>query len=156
MRAKLFKALLVFILWACLAGLGMQSATNVYAKARTWIYTAPSWTLTLTFYSQASYGLTLTGSLNLQYLGLKTQSFHVEGDWIPAGDSGGDLLRFYGHPFNSRSWGLVSVATFYSTCDPDCATSPLFDLTSIRPWTLPTVPKVAARIKIRLIARNRG
>jgi len=62
--------------------------------------------------------------------------YHVEGDWIPAADCGGDLLRFYGHPYAGiRS--LVSVATLYNTCDRDCVGSRTYALSNISFWTLP-------------------
>lgn len=82
---------------------------------------------------QASYGSTLHGTLT--YRGT---AYVVQGDWIPAGDAGGDLLRFFGHPFPGNTMvGLVSVATLYNMCTPNCAAGRTFQLKPLGPWTLP-------------------
>jgi hypothetical protein len=88
------------------------------------------WTLT-TVSGQAGYGLTLTGSLTHNGV-----TYKMLGDWIPAGDAGGDLMRFYGVPFKGVK-GLVSVATLYSTCNPNCAAAKTLVLKALGQWVLP-------------------
>jgi hypothetical protein len=69
---------------------GAQAATSS-------TFVGSGWTLTLS-YSQGANGQVMAGTFHS-----RKKSFRVAGDWIPAGDAGGDLLRFYGHPFGQRS-----------------------------------------------------
>lgn len=119
MNRTLWVALMLCLVgfW-CLPG-GVHAASSA-------TYTGGGWTLKLTF-GQAAYGQTMSGRF---YSGNK--SYPVHGDWIPAGDAGSDLLRFYGHPFGPRSAvGLVGVATLANTCTPNCATSRHYKLTAV-------------------------
>lgn len=93
----------------------------------------------------ASYGSTLQGSLTFKH-----RTYHVEGDWIPAGDAGGDLLRFYGHPFPNNSFiGLISVATLYNMCQPNCAQGVTYALTTLANWRLPGSTTRSVRLVLR-------
>jgi hypothetical protein len=93
-------------------------AQRASAASHTSRLTGGGWTLTI-IAKQAPYGLTMTGSFRSA-----NRSFKMSGDWIPAGDAGSDLLRFYGHPFGPKSpMGLVGVATLTNTCNPNCAAS---------------------------------
>jgi hypothetical protein len=99
------------------------------------VFKGGGWTLTLNS-ARTSYGQALSGSFTS-----RTRSFPVHGDWIPAGDAGGDLLRFYGHPFTpSFPMGLVGLATLYSTCQPNCAQARTYTLRGIAPF--PRLPGV--------------
>jgi hypothetical protein len=89
---------------------------------------------------QMGYGLTVQGSL--LHNGVR---YKMLGDWIPAGDAGGDLLRFYEKPFNGVH-GLVSVATLYNECVPNCAASRTYLLGTLGQWTLPGSQKKAVKI----------
>ena len=96
------------------------------------IWTGSGWTLTLSF---------PTGNQTQPFKGTfrsAHKSFQVKGDWIPAGDAGSDLLRFYGHPFTATSpIGLVGVAILYNTCNPYCAASKHYKLVVVPTLTLP-------------------
>jgi hypothetical protein len=97
----------------------------------TGVWTGSGWTLTLNF----SGGETkpFVGSFRSAH-----KSFAVKGDWIPAGDAGSDLLRFYGHPFTpTMPIGLVGVAILYNTCTPYCAASKHYKLVVVPTLTLP-------------------
>src|SRR5437588_8954970 len=86
-----------------LVSLGLTSSRASAAAASTFV--GGGWTLTLS-YSQTAHGQVMAGTFHSN-----KKSFRVAGDWIPAGDAGSDLLRFYGHPFGQRSpIGLVGVA----------------------------------------------
>ncbi|HZU12545.1 MAG TPA: hypothetical protein VFB58_06865 [Chloroflexota bacterium] len=99
-------------------------------------WTGSGWTLTLTF-PEGNWTHSLQGRFRSA-----RQSFPVRGDWIPAGDQGSYLLRFYGHPFTPSSpMGLVGVAILYNTCTPNCAASRHYKLVVDRTLTLPkTLP----------------
>jgi AhpD family alkylhydroperoxidase len=73
------------------------------------------------------------------------QTFQVQGDWIPAGDQGSDLLGFFGHPFGPTSpMGLVGLATLTNTCTPSCVASHQYKLTetSVSPQLSTKLPGV--------------
>lgn len=115
-----------------LGWLVMPAGTHAASKPQTW--RGNGWNLTLVF-KQMSYGEAFHGTLKHN-----GKSFVVQGDWIPAGDAGGDLLRLYGLAFGTTR-GLVSVATLYSTCNPNCAAARTYKLTPVAPWTLPGMGK---------------
>jgi hypothetical protein len=116
------------LLASLLAGVDRVSAAG---KPRVFTYRGSGWTLSI--WSLKSPYSAIRGTLS--HAG---QSYHVEGDWIPAGDAGGDLLRFFGHPFQSSSFvGLVGLATLYNTCSPDCADGRTYLLKGAMGWVLP-------------------
>jgi hypothetical protein len=114
MSRKSLLAVAPIALAATLGTVWPGSQFKTQAATHTERYKAAGWTMALTS-AQKAYGLTFTG--NLTHNG---KTYMVQGDWIPAGDAGGDLLRIYGTPFGTVK-GLVSVATLYSTCEPNCA-----------------------------------
>jgi opacity protein-like surface antigen len=122
------------------ASFGAASGQPALAAAHTSHFTAAGWTLTLVS-GNAAYGSTLTGSIVHN-----GKSYMMLGDWIPAADAGGDLLRFYGSPFDHVK-GLVSVASLYSTCVPNCASSRTFVLHSLAEWSLPGTSKHTIKLK---------
>lgn len=106
--------------------------TSRAAGKPTGIWTGSGWTLTLHFP-----GGNWTQSLQGTFRSTR-HSFPVRGDWIPAGDAGSYLLRFYGHPFTATSpIGLVGVAILYNTCNPYCAASKHYKLVVVPTLTLP-------------------
>jgi hypothetical protein len=122
------------------ASAAVPTARPALAAGHTSHMTAAGWNLTIVSGKDA-YGLTLTGSIVHN-----GKSYRMLGDWIPAGDAGGDLLRFYGSPFNGVK-GLVSVATLYSTCEPNCAASRTYVLHSLAEWSLPGTSKHTIKLK---------
>jgi hypothetical protein len=76
------------------------------------------------------------------------RSYRVEGDWIPAGDAGGDLLRFYGMAFGSVK-GLVGVATLYSTCVPNCASARTYQLKAVPGFSIPGMKAQSITLTLR-------
>lgn len=110
----------------------MYGAGTAAAVRTTWTYKGAGYTLTLTF-GHVWFGYTDHGTLAYH-----NHRYHVEGDHVPAGDAGGELLRFYGHPFGNVSpLGLISVATLYNTCEPSCASGRTYALTTVMDWRLP-------------------
>src|SRR5579864_2918512 len=134
MSRRILAALSAIALAAILAACWPAAAPGVHAASRTSVFRSNGWTLTITF-KQQPYGETFHGSL--KHAG---KTYVTQGDWIPAGDAGGDLLRFYGLAFGTVR-GLVSVATLYSTCNPNCAAARTFKLAPVSPWTLPGMGK---------------
>lgn len=124
--------LTALILTLSLALAGSLPATALGAPAKsTGVWTGSGWTLTLIFSKGAT--TPFHGSFRSAH-----RSFQVRGDWIPAGDAGSDLLRFYGHPFTPTSpIGLVGVAILYNTCTPYCAASRHYKLVVVPTLTLP-------------------
>jgi hypothetical protein len=104
-----------------LAGLASAHGLRGTASApKRWTYQGGGWTLALI-------GTTLSGTFSGH-----GHSYPVKGDWIPAADAGGDLFRFYGHPYGAKTpLGLVGLATLYNTCKPNCAASKTFTLHEI-------------------------
>ncbi|MGH2444243.1 MAG: hypothetical protein ACRDFX_13895 [Chloroflexota bacterium] len=132
--------LILAIFGFCLAVPGGSSV----AASTTTHFRGNGWTLTLVS-GHAPYAPVLRGTL--MHNG---QRYHTEGDWIPAGDAGGDLLRFFGHPFpNVKFRGLVGVATLYSTCVPNCAASRVYSLKALSGWTLPGTKVHSVHITIQ-------
>lgn len=120
---------LISLLTLTLAVLAVPMAPNAHA-ARSITYRAPGWKLTITG-STAPYGEVMSGTLT--HAG---KQYRMLGDWIPAGDAGSDLLRFYGVPFGTQQ-GLVSVAILFNTCTPYCAASRTYKLRTLWRWKLP-------------------
>lgn len=115
--------LLVTLLFAVASSGGIPSGVNA---ATTYTFVGGGWTLTLS-YQQTDYGEVMAGMLRSV-----RHSYPVEGDCIPAADEGADLLRFYGHPFGSKSAvGLVGVAELGNTCTPSCAGSTRYRLQEV-------------------------
>jgi hypothetical protein len=115
-----------------LISLSALPATARAGTTHTGVWTGSSWTLTLHFPSSGETH-PFQGSFRSAH-----HSFQVRGDWIPAGDAGSDLLRFYGHPFTPNSpIGLVGVAILYNTCTPYCAASRHYKLVVVPTLSLP-------------------
>jgi hypothetical protein len=105
-----------FALLFAVASFGVTPSRANAATTSTFV--AGGWTLTLS-YQQTARGEVMAGTFRSV-----RHSYPVKGDWIPAADEGADLLRFYGHPFGSKSAvGLVGVAELGNTCTPSCAGS---------------------------------
>jgi hypothetical protein len=124
---KCFGSACLFLTFAIASPAGAAPQTERYIGA--------GYTLTITY--ARTYYTSSPSTLHgrLLYSG---HAYHVEGDWIPAASQGGDLLRIYGHPFLGQPFvGLVSVATLYNTCDPDCADGLTYALTALQAWRLP-------------------
>ncbi len=137
---KLIRSLalvLVLVLVLALDGsLPVMARSGQASSTGTW--SGSGWTLTLTFPRAAVFHGSFRSARH---------SFQVRGDWIPAGDQGSYLLRFYGHPFTPKSpIGLVGVAILYNTCTPYCAASKRYKLLVVPTLTLPkTLPGVGKR-----------
>lgn len=138
------KRILLIALMALIVG-AVFWRSQAHAASVTTVYKGSGWTLTMTS-AKASYGTAYSGSFKST-----SKSFPMHGDWIPAGDAGGELLRFYGHPFTpSAPMGLVGLATLYSTCQPNCAQSRTYTLRGIAPFTkLPGVNRATLTLKIQ-------
>lgn len=127
----------------------LNLTTSEASAATSSTFVGGGWTLTFT-YSQTANGQVMAGTFHSN-----KKSFRVAGDWIPAGDAGGDLLRFYGHPFGQRSpIGLVGVATLVNTCNPYCAASTHYrlrevpNLVTLR-TTVPGVGRASIVLRLR-------
>jgi hypothetical protein len=135
-------ALTAVTLLVCLA---VVISTPTSAAGRISMFRGNGWSLTLTA-SQAPYGSTVQGTLVHG-----SKRYQVEGDWIPAADEGGDLLRFYGHPFpGQKLLGLVGTATLYNACIPFCAASKTYYLKPLPSFGIPGYTKTRA-ITLKLI-----
>jgi hypothetical protein len=125
--------------------IAMSLALPAAAAPKAFTYTGGGLTLTLSG-GKAPYGSTLHGSLTV-----KGTRYRVLGDWIPAGDAGGDLLRFYGHPFpGNKAMGLVGVATLYSTCNPNCAAATTYNLHAIGQFQIPGTKAATVKVTLRM------
>lgn len=115
-----------------LIALSVFPSTARAAGTHTGVWTGSGWTLTLNFPGGGE-TKPFVGSFRSAH-----KSFQVKGDWVPAGDAGSDLLRFYGHPFTpTMPIGLVGVAILYNTCVPYCAASKHYKLVVVPTLTLP-------------------
>ena len=141
-RLRVFAPLLLLI--------SLTSTSSDAVAATPSSFVGGGWTLTLT-YSQTANGQVMAGTFHSS-----KKSFRVAGDWIPAGDAGSDLLRFYGHPFGQRSpIGLVGVATLANTCNPYCAASTHYRLREVPNLitlrtTLPGVGRASLVLRLRV------
>ncbi|MGH2448000.1 MAG: hypothetical protein ACRDFS_05290 [Chloroflexota bacterium] len=105
-------------------------ASPSFAASHTSVFQGHGYTLNLVA-GHSKYGLTQTGSLRV-----KGKVYQLRGDWIPAGDAGGELLRFFGTAFGHVK-GLVGVATLYDTCIPNCAASRHYQLSAMIGFSIP-------------------
>lgn len=130
-RAGYVAPALALVMMTLLVSPGRAAAAETGAGSQVSVFTGSGWTLRL--HSVKSRYRSIQGTLRHG-----THQYHVEGDWIPAADAGGDLLRFYGHALPRTSYyGLVGVATLYNTCNPNCAAGRHYALKALSQWSLP-------------------